>query len=351
MGYSKSLTTRRRNFAYVAQPAVDPNTSYAGVLSTPFVTPAFKLADTLNKGFVRQIDGIQSKAVISSLTSSDPMQAANCEWVDGADLTLGERVLTLTDLAVMQSLCRGTLLPTWAGMTGNRETMTAGSPEFVNFTMATVAAASAQSVENAIWKSNSVFAGGFLSNDGVFDNGGYRASILGGAGTVIADAICTEKVVSANGFGANQLELTGCWNEVYSKALASVPGILNQTDIAFLCSPKTAGHYMHELATAGGSGYQVNVTNQAFDNLQYLGIPIHVCPGFPDDCLILTPTSNLVVGSNANTDYTSAQYIDSWKFSGSDEVRIAIRFGLGCQVGIPADCVVGALTAIITDPA
>ena len=54
-------------------------------------------------------------------------------------------------MAVMEALCRGTLLPTWAGMTGARETMTAGSPEFVNFSLATVAGYAAQGVENTIW--------------------------------------------------------------------------------------------------------------------------------------------------------------------------------------------------------
>ena len=128
---------RRRNFV-AGNPEVSPATTYAGVSAAPFVAPALKLANTLQKGFVRQIDGIQNKAVISSLSSTGVIQAADCDWNDNQSLTLGERVLTLTDLAVMEALCRGTLLPTWAGMTGARETMTAGSPEFVNFTMATV---------------------------------------------------------------------------------------------------------------------------------------------------------------------------------------------------------------------
>ena len=145
MSYSRSLTKKRREFA---NPAVSPATTYAGVHAAPFVAPALKLANTLTQGFVRQIDGIQNKAVISSLSSTGVIQAANCDWNDNNSLTLGERVLTLTDLSVMEALCRGTLLPTWAGMTGARETMTAGSPEFVNFSMATVAGYAAQGVEN-----------------------------------------------------------------------------------------------------------------------------------------------------------------------------------------------------------
>tara|TARA_R110000803_G_scaffold47731_4_gene99414 strand:+ start:298 stop:1335 length:1038 start_codon:yes stop_codon:yes gene_type:complete len=332
----------RRRFADDG-PTVSPTTSYAGVHAAPFVAPALKLANTLQKGFVRQIDGIQNKAVISSLSSTGVIQAANCSWADNDSLTLGERVLTLTDLAVMESLCRGTILPTWAGMTGARETMTAGSPEFVAFTMATVAGYAAQGVEVGIWQGGMATGQkGFLSNDQAFDAPGYAASILGTAGV-------SEQTVTAAGFtAANILGATGAFAEVYNKGVTSCPAILNRTDVAFYCSPKTAGAYMQGLALSGAQqGVNLQSTNQAFDTLQYLGIPIYVCPGMFDDALILTYVENLVVGSNLNTDYTSAQYIDDWMYSGSDLVKIAMRFGTGMQIGVPADCVVGAYTGIL----
>ena len=343
MSYSRSLSRKRREFA---NPAVTPATTYAGVHAAPFVAPALKLADTLQKGFVRQIDGIQNKAVISSLSSTGVIQAANCDWNDNNSLTLGERVLTLSDLAVMETLCRGTLLPTWAGMTGARETMTAGSPEFVNFSMATVAGYAAQGVEDAIWKGADLTGTasdivGFLSTTGTFDNAGYNNSIIESAGV-------HQKTVTAAGFAvANIIQTDGAFHEVYNDALASCPAVLNRPDIAFYCSPKTAGNYMTALAISGSfQGVNMQSTNQAFDTLQYLGIPIHVCPGFPDDGLLLTYEENLVVGSNLNTDYTTAQYIDAWQYDGSDNVKIAMRFGLGMQVGVPTDVVFGAYAAI-----
>ena len=342
MSYSRSLTRQRREFAAGEGPTVSPATTYAGVLSTPFVAPALKLASTLQNGYVRQIDGIQNKAVISNLSSdTEVIQAANCDWNDGNDLILGERVLELTDLAVMEALCRKTLLPTWAGMTGARESMTAGSPEFVNFAMATVAGYSAQGVENGIWKSiGTTMTSGFLSNDGTFDNAGYNASTIGAALPA-----ANEATVLALGFSA-PLGATGAFETVYLNAQTNCPAVLNRPDAAFYCGTKLAGAYMHALGVAGGSGYQTNVTNQGFTNLQYLGIPVHVCPGMPEDVLVLTYEENLVVGSNLGTDYTSANYIDAWQFDGSDQVKIAMRFGLGCQVGIPSDIVVGAEAAI-----
>jgi hypothetical protein len=345
MSYSRSLTKQRREFV-AGNPEVSPATTYAGVHSSPFVAPALKLANTLTQGFVRQLDGIQNKAVISSLSSTGVIQAANCDWNDNQSLTLGERVLSLTDLSVMEALCRGTLLPTWAGMTGARETMTAGSPEFVNFTMATVAGYAAQGVETSIWQGSAVFAGGFLSNDGTFANAGYNLSIIG------ADLpAANEATVGATGFDAAASVIvgaTGAFHVVYNNAVANCPAILNRPDIAYYCSPKTAGAYMTGLAISGAhQGVNMQSTNQAFDTLQYLGIPIHVCQGMPDEALILTYEENLVVGSNLNTDYTSAQYIDAWQFDGSDNVKIAMRFGLGCQVGVPSDVVVGAFAGIL----
>ena len=344
MSYSRSLTKRRKDFAVGEGPTVSPATTYAGVHALPFVAPALKLANTLQQGFVRQIDGIQNKAVISNLSSSANIQAANCDWADGDNLTLGERVLSLSDLSVMEALCRGTLLPTWAGMTGARETMTAGSPEFVNFTMATVAGYAAQGVENAIWKGiATIMPTGFLSNDGTFANAGYNLSVLGTAGV-------NEETVTPLGFDAAASVIvgaTGAFHEVYNNAVTNCPAILNRPDIAYYCSPKTAGAYMTGLAISGAhQGVNMQSTNQAFDTLQYLGIPIHVCQGMADDCLVLTYEENLVVGSNLNTDYTTAQYIDAWQFDGSDQVKIAMRFGLGCQVGVPTDVVVGAFAAI-----
>lgn len=342
----------RRRFANDG-PTVDPTTTYAGVHAAPFVAPALKLATTLDKNFVRQIDGIQNKAVISSLSSTGVIQAANCSWNDSDSLTLGERVLELTDLAVMEALCRGTILPTWAGMSGARETMTAGSPEFVAFTMATVAGYAAQGVENGIWKGGMATGQkGFLSNDGTLDADAYQTSILGGRVIVGATptAIVNEVTADAASFaGAASIIVgaTGAFNLVYQNALTNCPAILNRTDIAYYCSPKTAGQYMLGLAVSGAhQGVNMQSTDQAFDTLQYLGIPIHVCPGMFDDILILTYAENLVVGSNLNTDYQSAQYIDDWMYSGSDLVKIAMRFGTGMQVGIPTDVVVGGAEAL-----
>lgn len=332
---------RRRKFANDG-PTVSPATTYAGEHALPYVAPALKLAKTLTNGWVRQIDGIQNKAVISSLSSTGVVKAANCQWSDSDTLTLGERVLTLSDLSVMEALCRKTLLPTWAGMTGARQDMTAGSPEFQAFAMATVAGYAAQEVENGIWTGAlSTGQKGFLSNTGTLTNAGYNASILGAASV-------NEIAVTAAGFTTSIIGNAGCFDKAYNEAVADCPAILDRPDLAFYISSKTAGAYMLALSQAGSNqGINMLSSNQPFENLSYFGIPIHVCPGMPDQAIVLTYEENLVVGSNLNTDYTSAQYIDDWQYSGSDQVKIVMRFGCGVQVAMPGDCVVGALSTIL----
>ena len=52
--------------------------TYAGKLALPYVTAAVKSPDTVAKGYVRQIDGLNRKAVISNLGINDPIVAAAC---------------------------------------------------------------------------------------------------------------------------------------------------------------------------------------------------------------------------------------------------------------------------------
>ena len=66
-----------------------------------------------------------------------------------------------------------------------------------------------------------------------------------------------------------------------------------------------------------------------------------------DNAIILAQTENLVVGSNLMTDLTSVNYIPVYQYDGSDNVRIVMQFGLGMQVGIGEDIVVGLPTGIL----
>lgn len=339
--YRSLNRTRRRAFANpnFANPGTP---TYNGDLALPFIAPAVKSGETLANNYVRTIDGITNKAVIQSTSvASDVIQAANCDFQDGNSVTLSESVLTLSDLKVNEELCRGTLLPSWVSQRGARATTDWGSNEIRNFVIEQVAAKTAEGVEDLIWRGGSVGGAGFLSNDGTFDAAGLAASSLASATTQAITAMTAVNVI-------DQLGL------VYQKAASTKSAILNKPDLKFFVSNKTAALYRQALATAGavdnaaagseglvGTGYNAQVTNQAFGQLNFLGIAIAECPGMFDDAIVLAQSENLVVGSNLMTDFSSVQYIPVFQYDGSDNVRVVMQFGLGTVAGTATDAIVG----------
>ena len=340
---SISQNYRRRQFGNNG-PSITPDTTYAGEAADIYVAPALKGADTLANNWVTQLDGIQNKAVVSgvSVDATGFLQAgtANCDFTDGNNVTVDERVLTLTDLKVNEELCRSTILPTWQGMTGARNSMDWSSDSFRNFVIASVAAKTAEQVENNIWRGGSV--AGFLSDDGVFDVTGLAA------GTLASATIAPIAEIS-------NINATDQFNIVYSKMAETTPATLNKADLAFYCSPKTYALYCQELAGLGaavshdgsttvsraGQGVNNAGAAQSFVGMTFMGIPIHVSGGVFDDVIVMALESNLYVGSNLRTDYTEAAYITVYQFDGSDNVRVTMRFGLGTQVGIATEAVIG----------
>ena len=328
--------------------AVTDNT-YAGRLALPYVTAAVKSPDTVAKGYVRQIDGLNRKAVISNLAVANPIVAgpggtsgsAACGFTSGGDTTLSEQVLTLVDLKVNEEICRGTVFPTWIGENMDRNGNLPAS--FEDFLLASVAGRVGQQLENGIWVSDAsagagstgLFGVGFLSNDGTFDQGGLDDSLL---------AAFPQKTMTAAAAPISATNVVACFSGVYDQLVTDAPGVLSKPDVAFYCNLKTYGMYMQHLAGAGAltnGGYNNQMTNQSFPTVSFLGLPINVCPGMPDDCIVLTYKENLVFGTNLATDWTEARIIPTYQYDGSDNVRIAMNFAIGMQVAMTTDGVVG----------
>ena len=309
--------------------------TYAGKLALPYVTAAVKSADTVAKGYVRTIDGLNSKAVISNLGISDPIIAAGCDFDTNntAAMALTEQVLTLTDLKVNESVCRKTIFPTWIGENMDRNGNLPGT--FEDFLLSTVAGKSGEQLEEFIWTGAAPFGTGFLSDDGTFDQAGLNASAL-------ADFA---QATIAGGAGVSASNAVAAFGATYDKAAETTPAILSKPGLSFYCNNKTYGFYIQQLAGQGAFTVHQGINNlgpdQAFPSATYLGIPILVCPGMPDDAIVLTYKENLVFGTNLATDWTEVRVIPTYQYDGSDNVRIVMNFAVGVQVAVKTDGVVG----------
>jgi hypothetical protein len=304
--------------------------TYAGELVLPYVRAALRSPDTIAKGYVRQIEGLNKSAVISEISSTNPIVAASCGWTAGGNTETSEQILTLTDMKVNEEICRGTVFPTWYGQGMDRN---GNLPQaFGDFLLETVAAKAAAQLEIALWQGASPFGTGFLSDDGNQDEAGADASALKDFSEVdFADALAASDILTDMA-------------SVYDKVASDLSGLLTKPGAGFYMNNKTYGFYIQALANAGSSQGQVSGAgfNLDGDNMTYFGFPIYRCPGMFNDTIVFTYPENLVVGSNTNSGWQEVRLIPKYEFDGSDNVGIVMQFAMGVQAAVATDGVYGS---------
>ena len=311
---------------------IDASTNtYNGELALPYVTAALLGAETIAKGRCRFLEGIVGKTVISGLATTDTIQAggtAACAWLDGSNVALTEQVLDPSQLAVMESICRGTMYPTWIAANGRMQRNGDLPVSWTDFLLGAVAERTGTNLENLMWQGDAaaIFGLGFLSNDGVIDELGIDASA------------CADFVEADTGTAWTAGNILDKLDLIFAGA-QGVPGILQKPGCGFYVSYEAYAFFLQAMAVQNtGPGY-----NQSFEGANYLGYPVYPTAGIPNivDVAVFTYPDNLVVGANSYTADISAQLIPTYQYDGSDEVRIAMRFAVGVQTAVAGDGVVG----------
>jgi len=289
--------------------------TYAGELALPFVSAALKSGTTLANGYIRTIDDVYYKAVINQIAGASLIADATCDFTDAGSVTITENVLTTKELAVNIDLCKKTMRQSWlASETGN--SLNSNMPTaFTDYVIGHIAGLVAQQVENDIWTGADGTAGEFE---------GFTTATTG---ILVTDSTVNDVTLTTT-FSASNIvaEFMKILNVVTSP-------VLGKADFALYCSPKTLFLYNQALGTSGfANDYQAN---EKPSNIY--GYPIYACPGFPDNQLVGTYSSNLVFGSNIQTNLTEVRTIDMSPIDGSDNIRFIMRYAAGVQVGVGAD--------------
>jgi hypothetical protein len=124
-------------------------------------------------------------------------------------------------------------------------------------------------------------------------------------------------------------------NELVDSLPASIMG---SPDTKIYMNRQTAQYYRQAITALGYM--QMYQASDSF-NLQFNGYDIYVCPGMSAGTVVIAQPKNLVVGTDANSDYAEVKVVDMSLTDASDNVRMAMRFRTGVQVGVYADCVIG----------
>lgn len=317
-------------------PTVTTNT-YAGELALPYLTSA-TASNSIANGYVTVLSGIRNKAVLSNFVSANPVVSSTCGSSDTGNTTLDETVLTTNDVMVNEALCRKTLYPTWVAqqMNGNRN----GEPsDFIDFAMSVVAGKTAEQLETGLYQGSAILGKGFISQNGTLTNANVKA------GQILAGAT-TNWVQLNSGSATTNANIDTAMSGVYDKAVAVCPAILGKEDVQFLLSPKMYGLFLQYLADKGNSIFMDRGVSADFSAVSYLGVPVKMAYGMPDEFIILGQSSNMFAGTNLGTDATEVQVIPRYQYDGSDFIQLIMRFGWGVQVGVNTDIILGSKIAV-----
>jgi len=296
------------------------NSTYAGELALPYINAAILSGDTLAKNYVTLKEGVKYKAVLKKLSNNASLvQAASCDFSQVGDLQLDESVLTVSDLKTNLELCKAEFARDWeASQTGRGFINDVVPANFSDFLIGYAAAKVGETIELTIWQGDT--AGTYTSFDGFEKK--LKAGLSGSADQTWVGTLTAATVI------------------------ANMNAVINALPAALIGSPETklymnraTAQFYRQAITALGY-MQMYQAADSF-NLQFNGYDIYVCPGMSTGTIVAAQPSNLFVGVDANSDFAEVRVVDMTLTDASDNVRMAMRYRVGVQIGILADCVIG----------
>jgi hypothetical protein len=297
------------------------SSSYSGELALPYINAAILSGDTLAKGYVTLKEGVKYKAVLKKLSNAASLvqDGTACDFSEAGDLNLDEAVLIVSDLKTNLQLCKSEFARDWeAAQTGRGFINDVVPANFADFLIGYAAAKVGETIEYTIWQGDT--GGTYDAFDGFEKK--LKAGLSGSADQT---------------WGAT---LTA------STVIANLNAVINALPAALIGSPETklymnraTAQFYRQAITALGY-MQMYQAADSF-NLQFNGYDIYVCPGMSTGTIVAAQSTNLFVGVDANSDFAEVKVVDMTLTDASDNVRMAMRYRVGVQIGVLSDCVIG----------
>jgi hypothetical protein len=288
-------------------------TTYAGRWAAPYIGAALLSGETLANNRITVKERVPlTGLVVKTLALGDNLKTATCDFTHSGTVDLDERTLVPSDLQVHLELCKNDLLLDW-----ENEAMGAGRnnknlpPNFASFLLMRVAAKTAGVIETKLWQG----AAGADSFEGIEAKLTTTTAMTGGAVTA-ANVKTKLRIVTA-----------------------AIPTALKfNRDVKLFCAADILQAFIE---LQGDNGYMN--TYQATPNytLMFDGYELVYSPGISTGSCIAATRDNLWFGTDLIGDTSLARVIDMEQTTGSNNVRVIMKFTAGTQVGVLADCVHG----------
>ena len=307
--------------------AVTISSTYAGEFSGKYISAALLTASTLDAGAVTIMPNIKFKQVIQKVETGDLITDGTCDFVASSSVTLSEVILQPLEFQVNLQLCKSDFLSTWDAIQmgysafNNNGLPTSFSDYLIGYVASKVAAAN----EINLWTGN-------LGGAQAGEYNGFET--LAAADATVLDVAGAVPLTAANIIDEMQKVVDLIPNALYGKE-----------DLTLYISNKAQKLYVRALG-----GFSVAATSNAgsdnrgtqwYDNggLTFGGVPVFVARGMSDNTMIAAEKSNLFFGTGLMSDYNEVRTIDQTPITGSQNVRIIMRFTAAAQIGVGANVV------------
>ena len=307
--------------------AVTITSTYAGEFSGKYISAALLTASTLDAGAVTIMPNIKFKQVIQKVETGDLITDGTCDFVASSSVTLSEVILQPEEFQVNLQLCKSDFISTWDAIQmgysafNNNGLPTSFSDYLIGYVAGKVAAAN----EINLWTGN-------LGGAQAGEYNGFET--LAAADATVLDVAGAVPLTAANIIDEMQKVVDLIPNALYGKE-----------DLTLYISNKAQKLYVRALggfsvAATSNAGSE-NRGTQWYDNgsLTFGGVPIFVARGMSDNTMIAAEKSNLFFGTGLMSDYNEVRTIDQTPITGSQNVRIIMRFTAAAQIGVGANVV------------
>ena len=293
-------------------------TTYAGQFSGKYIAAALLSAPTLDKEYITIKPNIKFKEVVKTLTQSNIIVDATCDFTATGSVSLNERILQPDEFQVNTQLCKEDFRSDWEAIEMGVSVYDNLPASFTDFLIANTAGQVAQQIELNIWSGSAALNGQFA---GLLQQ-------LSGSGLPAANFVTASAQVTSSNVVA---ELTRVVNAIPNT-------VYGKEDLYIYVPTNIVKAYQVALGTAN---YQFNAFT-GFAPLNFQGINLAWCPGMPSNIMFAAQKSNLFFGTALLSDKNEVKVLDMADLDGSQNVRVIMRYTAGVQYGIVSDIVLYA---------
>ena len=146
-------------------------TTYAGQFSGKYIAAALLSAPTLDKEYITIKPNIKYKEVVKTLSQSNIIVDASCDFTATGSVSLAERILQPEEFQVNTQLCKEDFRSDWEAVEMGVSVYDNLPASFTDFLIANTAGQVAQQIELNIWSGSSAVNGQFTGLLDQFQSG------------------------------------------------------------------------------------------------------------------------------------------------------------------------------------